>query len=79
MIPFFILSLFSLLYILKVPLIRVVFYDLTSVIVVLYISLFECVIQSGLFHTCTRYRFLFAASSLRAAITDGEFAVFSAG
>lgn len=79
MILFLVLALFSLMYILKVPLIRYVFYDLTSFIVVLYIALFECLIQSGLFHTCAKYRLLFAASSLRAAITDRELTAFSAG
>lgn len=78
-VPIMIMMIYGLLYILEVPLIRTWFYDLTSIMILLYISVFECVIQCGLFHSCEHYQALFDASSLRAAITDKTLTIYSAG
>lgn len=78
-VPIILLMLYGLLYILEVPLVRAWLYDLTSIMIFLYISVFECIIQSGLFHSCKHYQALFDAGSLRAAITDRDFSVYSAG
>ena len=78
-VPIMIMMIYGLLYIHEVPLIRTWFYDLTSIMILLYISVFECVIQCGLFHSCEHYQALFDASSLRAAITNKALTIYSAG
>lgn len=78
-VPILMMMIYGLLYVLEVPLIRTWFYDLTSIMILLYISVFECVIRCGLFHSCEHYQALFNASSLRAAITDRVFSIYSAG
>lgn len=71
-IPYFGGLIYGVLYIMKVPLLRVVAGDMTAIFCLFTMAIFESLIQSGLIRSNMHYEKLFYASDLKAKIMDNN-------